>query len=171
MSASRLSGMDCAALAQRRTLADNTFQAHTRRYRCRCCRGREKTYPDAWPGQVCYDGKAYWLFFVLVSDFAGSLALGVDEDDEPLGLDALPLGEVELPADEDEELGELGVAELPELELGLDGEVLDDEDELGELGLVALPDIEPDDEPLRFAGSADEPDEDEDAESPGRSQP
>jgi hypothetical protein len=100
---------------------------------------------------------------VLVSDFAGSLALGVDE----LGADELPAA--------DEELGELGVAELPELELGLDGEVLDDEDELGELGLVALPpalpDIELEDEPLRFAGSADEPDEDDDAESPGRSQP
>lgn len=107
-------------------------------------------------------GQAYWLFFVLVSDFAGSLALGADE----LGADELPAA--------DEELGALGVAELlpPLLELGLDGEGLD---ELGELGLVplppALPDIEPDDEPLRFAGSADEPDEDDDAESPGRSQP
>jgi hypothetical protein len=114
-------------------------------------------------GQAFAAGRPYWLFFVLVSDFAGSLALGVDE----LGADELPAA--------DEELGELGVAELPELELGLDGEVLDEEDELGELGLVALPpalpDIELEDEPLRFAGSADEPDEDDDVESPGRSQP
>lgn len=104
---------------------------------------------------------------------------------EPLVLPAAPEVEPSLPAAslaplEELELGVLGEDELPEaeLELGLDGVVLEDEDELGELGVVALPEAEPG----RLLMSLElEPEEDDDepgvapelpfVASPGRSQP
>lgn len=113
----------------------------------------------------------------------------LDEPDvppaEPLVLPAAPEVEPSLPGAsldplEELALGALGEDELPvaDLELGLDGVVLEDEDELGELGVVALPEAAP--ERLFMSLELEPEDDDEDpgvapelplVASPGRSQP
>jgi len=130
------------------------------------------------PDRLCAAGTAYWLFCVPLGDVLEPDPEVPPDEAPPEVLplveppEVLPLGCADWSL-EDElelELGALGVAELPEdelgvdalpdpelEELGLDGVALDDEDELGELGVVALPDIEPELEPERLVASPDEP--------------